>query len=203
MKIFCDIDDTVLKSSKRIIEMLNEKYGLNKSEKDLKDWNYTSVYNQLTDGDVLSLFEDDTFFDKVQIFEESVFVLKGHDVYFCTKGTDENLRKKEKKIKEIFKIKYSFIGLGFDDGFDKSKVDMFNAIQIDDRYDSLEKTNASIKILFKNYNNFEWQKVPDGINNIYVVNTWKEILQIIDFIGRNFNEPCFYWEEWFGENRNM
>lgn len=44
IKIYFDVDDTILNSSEAVIEILSHKYKINKTIKDLKDWNYQSIY---------------------------------------------------------------------------------------------------------------------------------------------------------------
>ena len=44
MTIYLDFDNTIVESNKRIIDMLNKKYGTSKTEDDLFDYNYNSFY---------------------------------------------------------------------------------------------------------------------------------------------------------------
>ena len=61
---------------------------------------------------------------------------------------------------------------------------MKNSIQIDDNLKCLE-TNASLKILYKNFNDFPWQR-PTGNEECISVNTWEEIDDILNFY-KNYN----------------
>ena len=66
---------------------------------------------------------------------------------------------------------------------DKKRFDMAGAIQIGDTWQELEQTNASIKILFKDYHDYSWQQVPPNAE-VYIVDTWKEISDIIGWYAK-------------------
>ena len=67
-KIVLDFDDTLVKSSEQIIQMLNQRHNLNKTIKDLTDWGYSSIYPQITNQEVTELYSSKDFFEK---FEDS------------------------------------------------------------------------------------------------------------------------------------
>ena len=58
-------------------------------------------------------------------------------------------------------------------------------IQIDDRTDCLMGTNANIKILFKNHQEFDWNQTYDINEPIYIMNDWKEIIETLEFALKN------------------
>ena len=58
-------------------------------------------------------------------------------------------------------------------------------IQIDDRTDCLMGTNANIKILFKNNQEFDWNQTYDINEPIYIMNDWKEIIETLEFALKN------------------
>ena len=93
-----------------------------------------------------------------------------------TKGTAENLKKKEQWIKENIPGNISFVGIT-NNSLSKRQVDMTNGIQIDDCTAALD-TNADIKILYKDNHNFNWQSNYNN-TDILVVNTWLEIDDIL------------------------
>ena len=71
-----------------------------------------------------------------------------------------------------------------DKSCDKSFVDMSGGIFIDDNVDCLRTSNAKVKILIKNNVDTKWNEIKPN-EEIYVVNTWDEILEIIDFFYKN------------------
>ena len=41
--VYVDFDNTIVESNQKVIEILNDKYGLNKSEDDLEDYGYVRL----------------------------------------------------------------------------------------------------------------------------------------------------------------
>lgn len=181
MTVYVDFDNTIVESNKRIIELLNKKYNLSKTENDLCDYGYKSIA-PITDEEKLLLFESDDFFDDLKFKDGFLEMLDRHHEHIkfivVTKGTQKNLEKKEAWIKNNLPFDIEFVGITNND-FSKKTVDMSDGIQIDDCVYALD-ANASLKILYKSHNNFGWQQ--DYTNtDIMVVNTWKEIDEILSF----------------------
>ena len=192
MKIFVDFDDTLAMSSVTVVHYLNERYGLNKTANDVHDWCYRSIYRHMTPKMVEDIYAGDYFWENVNLFHNAVDILRGHEVTICSCGCSENLRRKAQFLSES-SLGYgmAFINTegGKKSGKDKCEFDMAGAIQIDDRVDSLLYTNAAVKILFKNGNNHTWQNVPSGAN-IYVVDTWEEIKELLRWFNDNPDFPA-------------
>ena len=193
--VYLDADDTVLESSKAIIEILNKKYNINpaKTIKNMMDWEYKSIYKYITHSDICKIYESDEFFDIVQINEDFLNFYKESlniiNFVFVTKGTQINIDKKERYLRKLLGNTFQYIGMTFKvDGegqhicnHNKVSINMRHGIQIDDRIDCLENTNAPIKILMKMYGDRYWNMDYSGIPNLYAVNGWKEAIQIIKF----------------------
>ena len=179
--VYVDFDNTIVESNQKVIEILNDKYGLNKSEDDLEDYGYTSIA-PITEEEKLGIFESDEFFSNLKFKSDFLKVLNKYDgkvkFVITTKGTAENLKKKEQWIKENIPGNISFIGIT-NNSLSKRQVDMTNGIQIDDCTAALD-TNADIKILYKDNHNFNWQSNYNN-TDILVVNTWLEIDDILSF----------------------
>lgn len=192
MKIFVDFDDTLAMSSATVVQYLNERYGLSKAVADVHDWCYRSIYRHMTPKMVEDIYAGDYFWENVNLFHNAVDILRGHEVTVCSCGCSENLRRKAQFLSES-SLGYgmAFINTegGKKSGKDKCEFDMAGAIQIDDRVDSLLYTNAAVKILFKNGNNHTWQNVPSGAN-IYVVDTWEEIKELLRWFNDNPDFPA-------------
>lgn len=179
--VYVDFDNTIVESNQKVIEILNDKYGLNKSEDDLEDYGYTSIA-PITEEEKLGIFESDEFFSNLKFKSDFLKVLNKYDgkvkFIITTKGTAENLKKKEQWVKENIPGNVSFVGIT-NNSLSKKQVDMTNGIQIDDCTAALD-TNADIKILYKDNHNFNWQSNYNN-TNILVVNTWLEIDDILSF----------------------
>ena len=99
--LYVDADDTILDSSKTVIEILNEKYNLSpaKTILDLEDWNYHSICDEVTAAEVTEIYNSKDFFDRVKIKKGFESFWRKHKDKFSlkivTKGTSENLRRKE------------------------------------------------------------------------------------------------------------
>lgn len=193
MKIFLDCDDTIMNSSECIIGLLNKKNGTNKTIKDLKDFHYRSIDKTLTDEDVIKLFESDEFWDSVDynngFLEIKDFIDTNFDVEVVSCGTELNLKKKKEKLKPLG-YKFTGILIKDDSNLCKKCIDMQNGIQIDDNMSSMSNTNAAIKILFQNNNDFTWNKPKPNADNLYVVQTWKEIFRVLEFLKKNPEFIC-------------
>ena len=179
--VYVDFDNTIVESNQKVIEILNDKYGLNKSEDDLEDYGYTSIAI-ITEEEKLGIFESDEFFSNLKFKSDFLKVLNKYDgkvkFVITTKGTEENLKKKEQWIKANIPGNISFVGIT-NNSLSKRQVDMTNGIQIDDCTAALD-TNADIKILYKDNHNFNWQSNYNN-TDILVVNTWLEIDDILSF----------------------
>lgn len=178
--IYLDFDNTIVESNKRVIKILNDKYNISKTESDLTDYHFNSIY-PISEKEKLEIFESDEFYNNLELKPGVMDVLNKYFNFFniviVSKGTKNNLLKKEEWIKKNLPFNFKFIGLK-GQSFNK-KIDMKNSIQIDDNIKSLD-TNASLKILYKNFNEFPWQK-PSGNEEYIPVDTWEQIDSILNF----------------------
>ena len=184
------------------IDIINERYNITppKTFQNLHNWNYTCIHPSMTADEVNAIYASDEFFERVQPNASFVKVYKKHkdnfDFFVVTKGDKPNLDKKEAWFKEHFP-KMNFIGIEFipeGENFDKSIIPMKGGIQIDDRTDALVSTTASCKMLLQNGIRVSWNKPQEGAN-LYVVQTWEEIGQVLDFTVK-----CPEWFLWDGGN---
>lgn len=180
--IYLDFDNTIVESNKRIIEMLNDKYNMDKTEDDLKDYNYSSIY-PITEKEKNQMFESDNFYNGLEFKSGVLDVLnKYYQIYnivIISMGTRENLRKKKEWLFNNMPDNLDFNFIGSNENI-RNEINMSGAIQIDDNSDCL-KTNATLKILYKNFHNFPWQKPDINADEFMMVNTWGEIDSILGF----------------------
>ena len=179
--VYIDFDNTIVESNQRVIEILNERYGLSKTEDDLVDYGYKSIA-PITEEEKLNIFSSDDFFSNLRFKSDFLKVLNKYSgkvkFIITTKGTEENLKKKKEWVKDNIPCDIGFVGIT-NDSLSKKQVDMSDGIQIDDCTAALD-TNASLKILYKDNHNFSWQSDYSN-TDIMVVNNWKEIDEIISF----------------------
>lgn len=188
-KIFLDFDNTLVESNKRIIEILNKRYGLNKTENDLKDYYYASIYNKVTKEEIENIFASDEFFEGLE-FKPLAYELFNkykdkYEIVITTKGNSYNLELKKAWIRDNLGKDISFIGLT-GNSHDKSSVNMNGGIQIDDNSNCL-KTNASVKILYRDNHDYPWQRKYTN-KNILLVDSWEQIDEILEFYNKYDNK---------------
>ena len=196
--VYLDIDDVILWSARTIVEMLNDRYGLNKTRDDIKDWGFKSIKRDIEIEEVLNMFCEDEFWERnrpnqvlIDAFEKDENspdgLFQSYNWRLVTKGDECNLTKKFNKIFEIpfFKRHKNEIGYyGLEHNEDKASVRMFGRIQIDDYYFNLKGTDASVKILLKNdldanYNSHYTYK--DSLQNLYVCDNLEQVIDILRY----------------------
>ena len=202
IRLFIDADDTILESSKAFIDIVNRQDNINppKTYEELQDWRYQSLFPYMTTKRVAEIYDSEEFFNIVKVNPDfKSFYLKyenDFEWYIVTKGHKSNIEHKQKYFKKHFP-KAKVVGCRFDSkeeqNFDKSHIDMDYGIQIDDRTDCLIGSNANIKILFKNNRDFYWNRTDMTSEPLYIMNSWKEIIETLEFALKNpavFMERC-------------
>ena len=177
-----DFDEVMVETIDALVSIINEDYNLNVNSKDVKKWDFDDVFPNVPKNIIYKVFEDKRFFKRLKfkpnLIETLKKINKKYPIIIVTLGSYENLLLKRDFIKNKINsegIKTKFIGLisGIED---KSKVNLNNLLFIDDHEQNLEVSNATIKILFENRKDAEWNKNWKGkrIKNI------SEILEYFD-----------------------
>ena len=205
--IFLDVDDVVFNSSEVVVNILNKRYNQDKTTENVKDWCYKSLNCKMTPKKVEEIFESEEFWSQVKVkdeFIENIASVKelreGYNWAFVTQGSQGNLLKKvefflnqpEEHSECLGKAK--FYGIGLNER--KDTVNMCNGIQVDDNYRNLTTTNASLKILIKNnretrYNNYDHQAEMANREDLYIINTFEELRDILVFNLMNREDNFF------------
>lgn len=179
IKVFCDFDNTIVRSNKQIIKMINRRYGTNKTDDDLTDYFFKSICDRVTPEEIEEMFESEEFFNGVEFHSNSLEILKMvDDLVICSAGTQKNLSKKRDFVKEHFGCEF----IGVNRGVEKLNLDMSNSIYIDDLSEVLTESNASKKILFRDYKDQLWTRpVPNSF--VYTADSWNDIGDMLHFWG--------------------
>ena len=196
--VYLDVDDVVLWSAGTIVGMLNERYGLNKTRDDIKDWGFKSIKRDITTEEVLGMFNEDEFWERNKSNQKLIEALekdeddenglyRSYNWRLVTKGDRVNLEKKFEKLFQIpffsrHKNEIGYYRIEMHES--KNSIRMLGRIQIDDYYFNLRDTDASLKILLKNdldanYNSYYTYK--DGIQNLYVCDNLEQVVDILMF----------------------
>lgn len=201
--IFWDLDDVVFNSTEVVVNIINKNFREPnhlppRSIQDVKDWGYKSIYAPLTQNQVHEIFKSQQFWDSIQVKQDFLNlaksgVLSRYNNVIVTAGVNETFTKKKALLQRTLednnlsydKIFSDFFGITDIHNFDKSVVDMRDGIQIDDAYFNLIDTNARCKILLKNYmetvSNNSFGDYKEILDNLYEVNNFAEIHQILEF----------------------
>ena len=195
MKLFIDFDNTIANSSEVIVDMLNEHFDKNENFEKLRKYDFSDLFPECSYWDIEKFFNSDEMFERLKIFPNMIETVDAFKDFFdeisiVTIGTKDNLENKKRFLKEN-NLELTFYGIENNGRSDKSSVDMHNGVFIDYHIGCLHSSNAKIKILMKNVENGEWNKVEPN-DDIYVVNNWYEVYSIFDFIKKN--KELYLWE---------
>lgn len=195
MKLFIDFDNTIANSSEVIVDMLNEHFDKNENFEKLRKYDFSDLFPECSYWDIEKFFNSDEMFERLKIFPNMIETVDAFKDFFdeisiVTIGTKDNLENKKRFLKEN-NLELTFYGIENNGRSDKSSVDMHNGVFIDDHIGCLHSSNAKVKILMKNVENGEWNKVEPN-DDIYVVNNWYEVYSIFDFIKKN--KELYLWE---------
>lgn len=177
-----DFDEVIVETIDAIVSIINEDYNLNVNSKDVKKWDFDDVFPDIPKDTIYKAFEDKRFFERLKFKPNIIETLKKinekYPIMIVTLGSYENLLLKKDFIKNKINsqgIKTMFVGL-ISNLENKSQIDLNDLLFVDDNQKNLEISNATIKILFENRENAEWNKDWKGkkIKNI------SEILEYFD-----------------------
>ena len=188
-QILIDIDDTFLKSSEEIIRQLNKKNNTCKTINDLRDYQYRSIDENITQEDINRMYASEEFFNNVNFNDGAIdFIVKYSkifDIVFISYGTEENLLRKIKLLNDFvqrYNLDHIFFASCEIGKANKREVLLDNIyLAIDNHSEHLEEMQSPKKILLKNFIDVEWNQVPTNDENTYVVNSFSDIDVMIEF----------------------
>ena len=183
VKVYLDVDGTVVDSADAMAKWYNKTYGGNAVGKDIYEWNAKDQCPELTVEDIHTLFESDYFFNELTPIKDAQDILErmskfyGYDFYFCSIGTPNNIKKKVKYLKQHFPFIDKYVMIERENvvmGKDKYVCD---GVLIDDNQDNLNGS-AKYDILFKPFGEKQWNKDFRGI----VTTKWIQVPHILNQI---------------------
>jgi 5'(3')-deoxyribonucleotidase len=179
MRIFVDIDDTIINTVTAWVRWLNADYGLNVKVEDIKEWDMCKAFPMLEKQDVYSPLFDEVFWETVEAFPEAIEVLerlnKKHDVFFVSATHPSNVSNKVLRCVHRFfpyitSKQYIFM-------YYKSFLD--GDIIIDDRPENLIYSKCKYKFLIDKSHN---QTFNCRDNDVELAKDWKWIEKRIELI---------------------
>lgn len=185
--IYLDVDDVVLNSRSTAVKIFREQYGGGGEE---RSWTFKTTRRGISQNEIIQVFDSDEFWSRVRYkdefmipFMEEILIPWRYNVTLVTKGDEGNIKHKWDMLSGRFDFdRVGFLALDNDES--KSRVHMWEGIQIDDNYENLRDTDARVKILFRevddsDYNGF-W-RVRDNLPRLYVCSMADEIMDVLRF----------------------
>lgn len=189
--LYIDVDDVILNTSETFIDYYTKKNNIHKSFYDLKDWDFRSIDRNIDKQEFFDYIYNKEFLDNVQINETFMrFYMKEANNYkwhFVTIDSSANLFVKRYFILNSLPTLMNVDFIGLIEGQKKSDIDMTDGIQVDDRYDNLD-TNATYKILLKNCIETDYNQLLDIREDVYIANTFDEVVESIKFLSQEIKE---------------
>lgn len=175
LTILCDADDTIENLSIHWLEELNTKYNKSVCKKDIKSWDITKAYPDLTSDMVLEPLYREDFWDKITPIDGSQYYLEkmitdGHEVYIVTASNIETSEAKTAKLISMFPFirREQII-------FTQNKQLVDGDVLIDDGVHNLINGQYK-KFLFNQPGNADFDERHYGITRVY---SWKEVYEKI------------------------
>ena len=180
MKIYIDVDGTVVDTPSAMATWYNKKYNGNAVGSKIFEWDAQDQCPKLTKTDLVDLFEDDYFFDNLHPIKDAQDILHrmskfpGYDFSFCSIGTAGNLRKKEMYLKKHFPFIKKYVMI------EKEYVEMGkdgyvnDGLLVDDNKYNLDGS-AKYEVLFKPDGDKQWNIGYRGI----VATNWIQVANCI------------------------
>ncbi len=187
MKIAIDIDEVILEFLESFLEFYNSKYGKNFKKEDFKSY----VFEETLGGsheEIVELIKEFGYNNKINFVEDALESIKAisenHEVFIITARHPMFKQKTNDFFKKHFGDIFNEI-LYTGEAFEKqgiTKADLCKSLNIDfiieDNYIfSSEYAKKGIKVLLLNK---PWNKDSKVFDNIFRVDSWKEILEKIN-----------------------
>ena len=175
LTILCDADDTIQELTVHWLAELNRRYNCNVRKEDIKSWDITKAFPNLTPDEVFEPLYRKDFWERTTPVEGSSHYLKkliedGHDVLIVTASNSETFEDKKKKLTQMFPFLSEEKIIR-----ENNKQTVSGDILIDDGVHNLIGGRYR-KFLFNQPNNSLFNEKQYGITRVY---SWKEIYERI------------------------
>ena len=178
LTILCDADDTIQELTTHWLAELNQKHNRNVRKQDIKTWDMTKAFPDLTTDEVLEPLYRNEFWSKTTPIAGSAYYLErlindGHRVIIVTASNPETFDAKTKRLMEMFPFlsKEQIIR-------EDNKQNVYGDVLIDDGVHNLIGGKYK-KLLFNQPNNSGFNEQEYDITRVY---SWKEIYERISNI---------------------
>lgn len=175
LTILCDADDTIQELTAHWLDELNHQYNCNVKKEDIKSWDMTKAYPNLTHDEVLEPLYRDEFWSKTTPIAGSSYYLKklisdGHKLMIVTASNPQTFDAKTRKLMEMFPFLSQKQIIR-----ESNKQKVAGDVLIDDGVHNLIG-GSYIKFLFNRPNNADFNEKEYDITRVF---SWKEIYERI------------------------
>lgn len=180
--IYCDFDGVIANSIKAYCNVYKIMYDGNPDWTKVRRYDLRDQCPNIPIEDINKIFSNEMFFKYLEFMPNAYNVLKSlseeFNIIICSIGTYQNISHKALWIESNLSfIKDAIFIKNKSCQMDKSNIDMFGGIIIDDVFHNLESSNAEVKILFDNnylwnygatydYKTFDWLHVYNYITKL-------------------------------------
>ena len=189
MQIAIDFDSTLFPTMEKVIEIYNKKNNASIDLSQITAYNLYDCFGEDVADELISLFVDKTTYNSLQPYKGSVkaiqsLVNRGHEIFVATATDIRNLEWKEKLLQRYFPFipKENLIRI-------HNKKLLNVDVLVEDKLDNLTQTLFAERVCFNQPWNVD--KDTDYAYNIYRINNWGEINNVIQSIERKEKE----WEK--------
>lgn len=178
LRILCDADDTIENLTSHWLDELNRKHNKNVKKEDLKIWDLTTAYPDLTPEMVLEPLYCNEFWSRITPIEDSAYYLEklledGHELFIVTASIYETFDAKVAKLLELFPfLKSEQIILA------QYKQIISGDVLIDDAVHNL-LGGSYRKLLFNQPNNSYFNEKEYDITRVF---SWKDAYEKISMM---------------------
>lgn len=169
--IILNFNDTIVNSSEVIIDIINNRYNINKKYKDLKDKNFRSIYKNITKDELKEIKKSKEYLEKLKFDKSFIDVYNkfSQDFTFIIDSNSLNEKEKEYVEENIPLLIYNAKEIPIRE----------NYITIDENTKNLINSLSRIRILLSN--DKPWSKIEYN-EELYEMHTWKDIDDLLTYI---------------------
>ena len=204
INLFIDFDNTIVNTTKAVVEVYNEKFNANINYLDIENYNLTPYIKNIDEKERSKLFCEKEMYSKLKPYEGVFDVLNKlkesnlFNIYLVTNCAPKSIPYKVKWLEEnnfdqLFSGKI-YLDITGCQGYNKSIINMENSILIDDHRENHLSSNAKYKLSFKYNDKQNWGPDPSKGDSVWVFKNWNNgIYYYLEHIAKNHisGKICF------------
>ena len=188
LKIAFDFDGVLFPTMERVVELYNKRHNVSIDMSQITMYNLHDNFPADVADELIEFFVDKEVYDNLQPYKGAIRAIKtlveqGHEIYIATSTDVRNMEWKEELLQKNFPFipKKNLIRI-------HNKALLNVDVIVDDKLDNLKSTFADRICFDQPWNRDE---SADFAYDIYRINHWGEIINVINTIERKNKE----WEK--------